>query len=71
MRLHLVWGARAMARTKNTHLSVKYHRIAKRRGVNRASIAVGRTMLQILYVILTRKEQYRGIESLETYYWDW
>ncbi|MED4997259.1 IS110 family transposase, partial [Geobacillus stearothermophilus] len=45
----------------------KYHRIAKRRGANRASVAVGRTILEMIYYILTRKEPYR---ELGADYWD-
>nr|WP_231559891.1 MULTISPECIES: transposase [Geobacillus] len=67
LRSCLVECARAAARTKNTYLSAKYHRIAKRRGANRASVAVGRTILERIDYILTRKEPYRewGAD-----YWD-
>ncbi|OAO87865.1 Mobile element protein [Geobacillus stearothermophilus] len=67
LRSCLVECARAAARTKNTYLSAKYHRIAKRRGANRASVAVGRTILEMIYYILTRKEPYR---ELGADYWD-
>ena len=67
LRACLVECARAAARTKNTYLSAKYHRIAKRRGANRASVAVGRTILEIIYSVLTRKEPYR---ELGADYWD-
>ncbi|MGG1756989.1 transposase, partial [Geobacillus stearothermophilus] len=67
LRSCLVECTRAAARTKNTYLSAKYHRIAKRRGANRASVAVGRTILEMIYYILTRKEPYR---ELGADYWD-
>ncbi|WJQ15099.1 IS110 family transposase [Geobacillus stearothermophilus] len=67
LRACLVECVRAAARTKNTYLSAKYHRIAKRRGANRASVAVGRTILEIIYSVLTRKEPYR---ELGADYWD-
>ncbi|WP_368483963.1 hypothetical protein [Geobacillus sp. LEMMY01] len=59
--------ARAAARTKNNYLSAKHHRIVKRRGANRASVALGRNILEIIHSILTRKEPYR---ELGTDYWD-
>lgn len=39
LRYTLVEAARAAARTKNTYLSAEYHRIAARRGTNRAAVA--------------------------------
>ncbi len=67
LRACLVECARAAARKKDTYLSAKYHRIAARRGANRASMAVGRTILEIIYYLLTRKEPYK---ELGADYWD-
>jgi transposase len=58
LRTTLVEAAHAAAKTKNTYLSSQYHRIAARRGANRASIAVGHTILVIIYHILKRKSPY-------------
>ncbi|MCZ8513887.1 IS110 family transposase [Paenibacillus filicis] len=58
LRQALVEAARSAARTKNTYLSSQYHRIAARRGANRAAIAVGHTILTIVYYLLTRNEDY-------------
>lgn len=58
LRATLVEAARSAARTKNTYLSAQYHRIASRRGKNRAAVAVGHTILTIAYHLLTRKEDY-------------
>ncbi|OAO79798.1 Mobile element protein [Anoxybacillus flavithermus] len=62
LRSCLVECARAAARTKNTYLSAKYHRIAKRRGANRASVAVGRTILEMIYYILLERNRIKSWE---------
>ncbi|OPX93180.1 MAG: hypothetical protein A4E53_00290 [Pelotomaculum sp. PtaB.Bin104] len=66
MRSALVEAARAAARTKNTYLSSQYHRLAARRGANRAAVAVAHSILTIVYYILKRKQLY--IELGPTYY---
>jgi transposase len=43
-----------------------YRRIAARRGENKAIIAVAREMLVIIYYMLTRREEYRGM-NMERY----
>lgn len=48
LRRTLVEAARSAARTKNTYLSARYHRIAARRGGNRAAVAVAHTILVII-----------------------
>lgn len=58
LRSTLVEASRSAARTKNSFLSAQYHRIAARRGKNRAAVAVGHTILTIAYHILTRKQEY-------------
>jgi transposase len=40
-----------------------YQRIARRRGGNKATVAVAREMLVIIYHILSRKEPYRGVDN--------
>lgn len=49
LRSALVEAARAAAKTKNTYLSSQYHRIAARRGANRAAVAVAHSILTIVY----------------------
>jgi len=51
LRGALVEAAWAAARTKGTYLSAVYHRIARRRGKNRAIVAVAARILVILYHI--------------------
>jgi len=58
LRSALTEAARAAARQKDTYLSAQYHRIAVRRGKNRAAIAVGHTILCLVYVLLTREQAY-------------
>jgi len=58
LRSALIEAARAAARQKNTYLSAQYHRIAARRGKNRAAVAVAHTILSIVYILLTRKQAY-------------
>ena len=66
LRSTLVEAARAAARTKNTYLSSQYHRIAARRGANRAAVAVAHSILMIAYYILKRRQPY--IELGPNYY---
>jgi len=66
LRSTLVEAARAAGRTKNTYLSSQYHRIAARRGANRAAVAVAHSILMIAYYILKRRQPY--IELGPTYY---
>lgn len=48
-RRTLVQCAHSAARTKNTYLSAQFKRIAARRGAKRAAVAVGHTILTIIY----------------------
>lgn len=66
LRSALIEAARAAARTKNTYLSSQYHRLAARRGKNRAAVAVAHSILTIAYHIIKRKQPY--IELGPTYY---
>jgi len=66
LRSALVEAARAAARTKNTYLSSQYHRLAARRGKNRAAVAVAHSILTIVYHMIKRKQPY--IELGPTYY---
>jgi len=63
LRHALVEAARSAARTRNTYLSAQYHRIAARRGANRAAVAVGHTILTIIYYLLVRKQDYVELGS--------
>jgi transposase len=66
LRSTLVEAAKAAARTKGTYLSSQYHRIAARRGANRATVAVAHSILSMTYYIIKRKQPY--MELGPTYY---
>jgi len=61
LRSALLEAARAAARTKNTYLSSLYHRIAARRGANRAAVAVAHRILMIVYHLLKEKQVYKEL----------
>lgn len=52
LRTALVEAAHAAARTKGTYLAAQYRRIAARRGARRAAVAVGHSILVIIYHLL-------------------
>ena len=61
LRAALVEAARAAARSRQTYLSSQYHRIAGRRGANRAAIAVAHSILTIAYHILRKRAPYHEL----------
>jgi len=54
----LVQAAWAASHTKGTYLAAQYRRFAKRRGRKRALVAVGHTLLVIMYHVLKRRTTY-------------
>jgi transposase len=61
LRSALVEAAHAAGRTKETYLSAQYHRLAARRGNKKAAVAVGHTILVIVYHLLKRGDTYRDL----------
>ena len=61
LRQSLVEIAHVASKTKNTYLAAQYRRIAARRGKKRALIAVGHTVLTIVYTMLTRQQPYQEL----------
>jgi len=59
----LVQAAWAAVRKKGSYLREMYYRLAQRRGPNKAIIAVARTLLQIAYHLIIRKEVYKELGS--------
>lgn len=57
----LVQAAWAASRTKGTYLAAQYRRLAKRRGRKRALVAVGHTLLVIIYHVLKRGTTYTDL----------
>ena len=62
----LVQAAKAAARKKGSYLKALYHRLAGRRGKNRATVAVAHTLLRIVYQLLLQEQTYRDLG--ETYF---
>lgn len=61
LRKLLVEAALAAGRTKNTYLSAQYRRLAARRGKKRAAIAVGHTILVIIFHVLHDQKPYEEL----------
>jgi transposase len=61
LREALIEAARAAARTKGTFLSVRYNRIARRRGPNKAAVATARSILESAHHMLSTGELYRDL----------
>lgn len=58
LKVALTEAAYAAGRSKGTYLSETYHRLIARRGRKKASVAVGRIILEICYHTLTTGELY-------------
>ena len=65
----MVEAAHAAARSKNTYLSAQYHRLAIRRGSKKAAVAVGHTLLVIIYHVLTEEKDYEELGG--NYFDEW
>ena len=61
LRDALIEAARAAANTKATFLSARYQRIARRRGPNKAAIAIAHTILVTAHQMLTTGEIYHDL----------
>ena len=58
LRQTLTQAAWAASHTKETYLAAQYHRLAARRGKKRAIVAVGHTLLIIVYHVLKQQTTY-------------
>jgi transposase len=61
LRQVLIEIAHVASKTKDTYLAAQYRRIAARRGKKRALVALGHTILVIIYHILTRRQPYHEL----------
>lgn len=61
LRDNLIEAAHAAARSKETFLSARYHRIVRRRGPNKAAVAVAHSILVAAHHMLTTGEIYRDL----------
>jgi transposase len=63
LRRALSEAAWAASHTKDSYLSAQYRRLAPRRGKKRALIAVGHSLLVIIYHVLKHKVEYKDLGS--------
>src|SRR3954454_25179888 len=61
LRRNLCQAAWAASHTKNTYLSAQFHRLAARKGEKRALVAVGHTILVIVFHMLKNHQPYRDL----------
>jgi transposase len=61
LRTALVEAAQAASRCKDCYLSAQFHRLTLRRGGKKAIIAVGHTMLVIVYHVLKEDKDYQEL----------
>ena len=61
LRTALVEAAQAAARVKDSYLGAQFRRLAARRGVKRALVAVAHSLLVIIYSLLTRGSTYADL----------
>jgi transposase len=70
LRTALVEAAQAANHCKNSYLSAQYHRLAIRRGGKKATIAVGHSLLVIVYHVLTEQKDYEELGGNYFDQWD-
>ena len=61
LRAALVEAAQAAGRTKQTYLGAQFRRLAARRGKKKAAVAVGHTILVIVYHLLSEGTVYQAL----------
>jgi transposase len=61
LRAALVEAAQAAGRTKSTYLGAQCRRVLPRKGKTRAAVAVGHSILIIVYHVLTKHEPYQDL----------
>ena len=57
----MIEAARAAAHTKGTFLAARYNRIARRRGPNKAAVAIAHSILVAVHHMLTTGEIYHDL----------
>jgi transposase len=61
LRRTLIESARAAARTKGSYFGAQYRQIARRRGPNKAAVAVAHSLLDVIWHILTTGEVFADL----------
>jgi transposase len=69
LRTALVEAAHAAIHSKDCYLAAQYHRLAIRRGGKKATIAVGHTLLVIVYHVLADEKDYEELGG--NYFDEW
>jgi transposase len=61
LRRALIESARAAARTKRSYFGAQYRQIARRRGPNKAAIAVAHSLIELVWHLLSTGEVYNDL----------
>lgn len=61
LRNALIEAAKAAARTNDTYLAAKYHKVARRRGPNKATVAVAHAITVAVWHMLTTGQPYQDL----------
>ena len=69
LRTALVEAAQAATHSKDCYLTAQYQRLSARRGGKKATIAVGHTLLVIIYQLLTEDRDYQELGG--NYFDEW
>jgi len=61
LRRTLIESARAAARTKGSYFGAQYRQIARRRGPNKAAVAVAHSLLELVWHLLSTGELFKDL----------
>jgi transposase len=61
LRHTLIESVRAAARTKGSYFGAQYRQIARRRGPNKAAVAVAHSLLDVIWHMLTTGEVFTDL----------
>jgi len=61
LRNALIEAAKAAARTKDTYLAAKYRQVARRRGPNKATVAVAHAIIVVAWHLLSTGQTYQDL----------
>jgi transposase len=70
LRSALVEAAHAATHSKDSYLTAQYQRLATRRGGKKAAVAVGHTLLGIIYHVLAEEQDYQELGGQYFDTWD-
>jgi hypothetical protein len=61
LRRALIESARAAARTKGSYFGAQYRQIARRRGPNKAAMAVAHSLIELVWHLLSTGEVFKDL----------